>query len=153
MIFAGKSILFAGARKHGHAFAGNISKTYRAWQNMKKRCYNPRATGFERWGGRGIKVCPAWKDSFENFLRDMGTAPKNKSLDRLDNDGDYCPTNCQWSTLEEQGRNKRNSVLLCYKGKIKTLTEWAAYLGWDKRTIHTRLKRGWSITETLGTPV
>ena len=88
----------------------NLSRTkeYKAWLHMKERCYNPNTTQFKYWGGRGIKVCDRWKHSFQNFLEDMGYKPSNEySLDRINVDGDYEPSNVRWATPLVQSRNRR----------------------------------------------
>ena len=82
---------------------------YRSWYGMKSRCYNPNNKRYKNYGGRGIEVCDRWKDSFENFYNDMGSKPSSKhSIDRIDNDRNYEPGNCKWSTATEQNRNQRN---------------------------------------------
>ena len=85
--------------------------TYQSWQGMKKRCLNPNQPGFKYWGGRGIKVCKRWLD-FANFFEDMGEKPKGLTLDRVNNNKNYCKENCHWATNEEQANNKRTNVIL-----------------------------------------
>ncbi len=86
---------------------------YRSWQHMKERCYNKNSKRYADWGGRGIKVCESWLESFENFLNDMGKKPSQEkykySIDRIDNDGDYTKENCRWATAKQQNTNKRNT--------------------------------------------
>jgi hypothetical protein len=99
-----KSCLSCAPRKHGHYG----TPTYRSWIGARNRCNNPNNKDYSYYGGRGIKVCERWS-KFENFLCDMGLKPVNKSLDRIDNNGDYTPENCRWSTASEQNSNQRRS--------------------------------------------
>lgn len=95
------------ARKHGHARTHRASPTYRSWFCMKQRCYNPAADNYGAYGGKGITVCDRWKESFENFLEDMGFRPPRKTLDRFPNcKGNYEPSNCRWATAKEQAQNR-----------------------------------------------
>lgn len=84
------------------------TKEYEIWKGILRRCYNKNSKSYKNYGGRGIKVCDSWKNSFENFYRDMGSCPTNTymSIDRIDNDDDYKPSNCKWSTRIEQNRNR-----------------------------------------------
>jgi hypothetical protein len=95
---------------HGDNRKLNEAPEYRAWVGMIQRCENPNLKNFSRYGGRGIKVCAAWRQSYLLFLKDMGRRPSPQhSLDRIDNDGDYEPSNCQWATASEQMHNTRRA--------------------------------------------
>lgn len=99
-------------RKHDHSHAGARTVEYTAWLNIKARCYRPRSHYYKYYGGRGIKVCKRWLDSFADFLLDIGPKPKGPpkyTIERKDVNGDYTPDNCVWATYAVQSRNKRNS--------------------------------------------
>lgn len=97
--------------KHGHATKHPHQSTeYKSWCGMIERCGNKKNHAYDRYGGRGIKVCARWRKSFENFLVDMGEKPHRKlSLDRINVNGDYAPGNCRWATNLEQRHNRRDS--------------------------------------------
>lgn len=124
--------------KHG------LSETpeFSTWTDIQTRCYNKNSTSYINYGGRGIRVCDRWLESFSNFLDDMGNRPPNTSIDRIDNDGNYEPSNCRWATLSQQQRNKRNKRLIEINGVKKHLCEWAKEYGLFASTILIRLQAG-----------
>jgi hypothetical protein len=123
---------------------------YMAWQDMKRRCHDPRHWHYELYGARGIAVCPEWRESFEAFALYIGERPTPKhSLDRIDNDRGYEPGNVRWGSVEEQQNNTRRSRKFTFKGRTLTMAQWARELGVDRRVIHGRLKRGWSVEDAL----
>lgn len=137
-----------------HGYCGSI--TYNSWQAMKRRCSeNNPFNGYSpsKYLEKGIKFCERW-DSFENFLEDMGERPgRGYSLDRIDNNKDYCLENCKWSTFKEQSRNKDDNVFLEFNGERKTIAEWAEILNIPPARISARIKKlGWSIEKTLTEP-
>jgi len=138
-------------------YSHGMSETpeYQAWQSMKNRCFNPNTKYYSDYGGRGIGVCDRWKNSSENFLADMGLKPTPKhSLDRIDNDGDYCLDNCRWATKAEQENNKRtNKPLITIGNKTYTIVQWAKKMGFSASVIQGRLDMGWSKYKAVMTPI
>lgn len=138
--------------KHGHTAGGKVSPEYNSWAQMLTRCNNPGDKNFKDYGGRGIKVCGLWVE-FKNFYADMGERPKGTTLDRIDNNGDYCQGNCRWATQEQQHRNKRSNRLLSCRGVTQCAQAWADQLKMSKHTLFTRLRLGWSMKQIVDTPV
>lgn len=97
--------------KHGHTRQRTQSREWKSWQAMLHRCLNPHANGYRLYGGRGIAVCAQWqgKDGFSQFYKDMGKRPAGHSLDRIDPDGHYEPSNCRWATAAQQAQNRRKT--------------------------------------------
>lgn len=133
---------------HGHTFGRTRTRNYRIWQNMKSRCTNPRDKNYERYGGRGIAVCKRW-ESFESFHEDMGDCPPGLTIDRIDNNGNYEPTNCRWATQKQQQRNRRDNLLVTFMGITACLSQQCERFGKDERAVWKRLRRGWSIEKAL----
>lgn len=128
-------------------------KVWQAWMGMKNRCYVKTHGGYKNYGGRGIIVCDRWRHSFENFYTDMGDQPSPVStLDRIDNDGDYEPSNCRWASYSQQNRNRRNNRLVEIDGETHCIAEWVEILGIKDHLVKTRMRRGWSAEKALTTP-
>lgn len=136
-------------RKNSRGFYGTNPREYQTYTNMKGRCNNPRKSDYQYYGGRGIEVCPAWLNSFPQFLEDMGPRPEGATLDRVDVDGPYSPENCRWADWETQCNNKRNSVYIEWDGKRMSLSQWAKQREIGRATLAYRIKSGWSIEEAL----
>ena len=127
---------------------------YQIWNSMLERCYNKNNHAWADYGGRGITVCAQWQGDggFERFLADMGSRPSSDyTLDRRDNDGNYEPENCKWSTRKEQARNRRTSRIIEHEGCKATVAEWSEIKGWPPHVIDNRLRRGWTIADALTT--
>lgn len=137
--------------KHG------LRKTplYKTWCGMKERCCNPKSRNYKNYGGRGIKVCKEWMDCFKCFY-DWAISngySEELYLDREQNDGDYCPSNCRWITQKQNCRNTRKNRNISYNGVNICVSEWAEKLGINRSLISDRLnKLNWSIENTLSTP-
>lgn len=114
-------------------------KLYYTWRAMIRRCENTEDSSYKNYGGRGISVCQKWRESYEAFRQDMGYPKASESIDRIDVNGDYCPENCKWATLEEQANNKRSNRYVEHNGEVKTLTQWCDLLGLDYNRTKARL--------------
>lgn len=136
--------------KHGKS--GSL--IYKRWRAMITRCNNASQVGFKSYGGRGITVCDRWLN-FNNFYKDMGEPPfPGATLDRIDNNANYEPTNCKWSTRVEQGSNKRNNRMITFQGETRTLSEWARKTNLPMKTLWCRIfQRSWSVERALSEPL
>ncbi len=129
-----KSKLVEGVATRHHPLFGT-------WVAMKQRCYNPKHTYYEYYGGKGVKVCERWVDSFANFVEDMGERPDGYTLDRVDGGEEYSPDNCRWADWNTQGLNKKSVKKIEYRGETLTLNEWSQRLGIKYQTLWWRLNR------------
>lgn len=113
------------------------TSVYKSWKYMKARCNNPNDSAYKNYGDRGISHCKRWK-KFESFFKDMGKRPKNKSLDRINNDGNYSKKNCRWATKKQQQRNRRgnSNSTSKYKGVYKHVKKWVAVIREDRINYH-----------------
>ena len=127
---------------------------YSAWCGMKSRCLSPTHAAYGRYGGRGITVCKRWQDSFEAFYQDMGQRPSARhTLERIDNDAGYSPSNCQWREWEQQNRNRRNTVMVDWNGESVPLAFVAESTGLNYYFLWRRIvDLGWSVDEAITAP-
>ena len=128
-------------------------RLYLIWHSMIERCENAKSISYKNYGGRGISVCEEWHDfeRFANWANGSGYS-ENLTIDRLDNDKNYCPENCKWSTMKEQGRNKRTNRMVTIGGKTCTLSEWCESYEISQVTVQSRLRYGWDIEKAITTP-
>lgn len=134
-------------KKHGESH----TRLHNIWLGMKNRCYNKKHDRYPFYGGRGIAVCPEWKNdyiAFRDWARSHGYSD-NLTIDRIDVNGNYCPFNCRWIDRKEQARNRTSNVF--YKGKC--LAEWCELLGISQKALNRRLRDGWNIEKALFTPL
>lgn len=144
--------------KRVHGDANNKkgrSRLYVIWCHMIERCHTPTSDRYDDYGGRGIKVCDEWRDNYLAFKKWALSNGYNSKLtiDRVDNEGDYTPENCKWSTVKEQCNNRRSNHLLTYKGETKTITQWAETIGMNADTLKYRIYLGWSVEDAIERPV
>lgn len=127
------------------------SALYDVWCGMKQRCEYPKHKHYHRYGGRGIKVCLRWQ-MYATFAFDMGYPLPGQTLERIDNDGDYTPTNCRWATRKEQGLNRADNKYLTVGTETLTQSQWAGRLGISSASLKERLDKGWSVERACTEP-
>lgn len=128
------------------------SREFSIWQSMKDRCYNSNNPGYKNYGGRGIIICDEWKNSFSNFYLDMGES-NGLTIDRIDVNGNYEPSNCRWATPKIQARNRTNNKVYSYLEETLCMSEWCEKLNMPTSTFNNRILRGWSIEKIINTPI
>lgn len=128
--------------RHGHSVGRKKSRTLRAWQHAKGRCFNPHDQKFPIYGGRGITMCERWRKDFSAFLANMGECLPGKTLDRINPHGNYEPGNCRWATSHEQARTRTDNVLVAHQGTTLVLKDFAAAVGVNYKSLHSRIRYG-----------
>ena len=143
-----------GCKKRKHGFA-NKERLYETWQNMKRRCNNPRNNRYKQYGARGIKVCAEWEHdyvAFRNWAMSNGYAD-DLTIARIDVDKGYSPNNCRWVGAKIQANNMTRNRFITFRGKTMTLSQWAEELGLSYGVINHRIQRGWDMDRIANTPV
>lgn len=131
------------------------TKIYNSWQSMKNRCYNKKYENYNRYGGRSIKVCDEWKNNFQAFY-DWAINNGYKeglTIDRIDNNGNYEPSNCRWVTAKIQNRNTSQNIIITFNNKTQCLTDWANELNISREVLYYRIKKGWGTERALTEPI
>lgn len=144
----------ARSLRHGAARRKEVTAEYKCWQQMRKRCENPKSQFYKDYGGRGIRVCDRWH-IFENFLEDMGCRPSSEhSIDRHpDTNGNYEPGNCRWATDIEQANNRRDTPMIEYQGRTQSIADWARELGVKYWSLRNRIiNLAWPVEKAFTTP-
>lgn len=128
------------------------TRLFNIWTDLKQRCYNKHNTRYKDWGGRGIAVCDEWRNefmSFHDWALNNGYNDK-LSIDRIDNNGNYEPTNCRWVTAKQQARNRRTNINYTINGETRCIVEWCEILGLKPKTVYQRLHYyNWTIERAL----
>lgn len=144
---------------HGESQRGSVTTEYRCWSHLKERCLNMRSKDFRHYGGRGIKICDRWplgdeqRSGYECFLADMGRKPTaGHSIDRVDVNGNYEPSNCRWALDDTQAQNRRSNRILSVFGENLPVSVAAKRYDINEHALHKRLRLGWSAERALTTP-
>lgn len=137
---------------------GTKTRLYSVWNNMLRRCYEEKNNRYHRYGGRGINVCDEWHEfsAFREWMLSQGYDEKSEygkqTLDRIDNDGNYEPSNCRLTSIKEQNSNRSTRHLLTYNGETHSITEWNTIMGYSDGVIDNRIRKGWSADRAISTP-
>lgn len=137
----------SGTRER-HGMVG--APEYRTWVSMRQRCYDKNHDAYRKYGGRGITVCDRWNESFLAFYADMGPRPVGTTLDRVDNNGSYSPSNCRWTTRREQSRNTRRTIRMTIDGDQVSAIDIAEKNGIEHTKFHGRIRYGWTPEQAVG---
>lgn len=135
--------------------SNKIKKIKKILYQMKQRCYNENNKDYINYGFRGIKICDEWLGNSDNFVKwflNNKNYDDDSTIDRIDNNGNYDPSNCRWVNRKTQANNTRSNHFFTYNNKTKTITQWCEFFNISKGTFYSRLKRGWSIEKALTTP-
>lgn len=131
-----------GNLSHGDTRGRKPAREYRAWWDMRRRTTGVKRSDYRYYGGRGIKVCDRWFNSYEAFLKDMGRCPEGYTIERIDNNGNYEPSNCRWASRKEQASNRRNTKTITFEGRTQAISAWSDDTGISYDTLHQRLSNG-----------
>jgi len=134
---------------HNKTHGMTLSPEYNSWCSIKTRCYNKDSKDYPRYGGRGITVCKAWRDSFEAFFKDMGIKPVFHEIERIDNEDGYHPENCKWATKKDQARNRRSSFMITVDNITQCAAAWSEDTGIPESTLRYRIRNGWNPTDAV----
>lgn len=129
-------------KTHGHSWHSDLTHLYKSWMSMRRRCSVPNNKKYKRYGGRGIRVCEEWQTDFMAFLRDMGERPKGTTLDRIDNNGNYCKENCRWADKWTQASNTSTNKYTTVDGEVMTYAQAGRKLGLKKSTLRSYIRAG-----------
>ena len=145
-------------KRYGNGFDFNNDshrRIYMIWFDMKRRCYQPQNKRYNRYGGRGIKVCAEWLNNFQAFFdwSLVNGYQDDLTIDRLDKDGDYSPKNCRWADLITQANNRSNNHYITYQGKTQTMMEWSKELHINYSTLRQRINSGWDVGKAFDRPI